>query len=226
MRKMFLALVLAAVPLTLALAQQDPGTPPGAGLPKGISLYGNSNAPKTIPLKEPKLNLLPTLEFMRQVINPNANAYWATEGALDDTDTSKVVNFPTTDEDWNDQLHRAATLMEAGNGLFTAGRPRNGRCTDTPNSSCDAVWNYYAQELIDGGAAGVAATRAHQVKAAFDAGSQMFDACNNCHARFIPRPVNSRYTAPFPSDEEILRKMKERDDAEKAAKAGGKAAPK
>lgn len=218
MKKLIIAVLIAAAPLAIAFAQQDPGAPPGTGQAKGISLYGNSTAPKSITLKDPKLNLMPTLEFMRQVINPHANAYWAAEGALDDTDTSKVINYPTTDEQWADQVSRAATLMEAGNSLFTAGRPRNGRCTDSPNSSCDAVWNYFAQELIDGGAAALTASREKNIKAAFDAGSTMFDACNNCHARYIPRPANSRYTAPFPSDEEILRKMKERADAEKAAK--------
>jgi hypothetical protein len=251
MRKMVMAAALAALPLTLALAQPGaPGAPGGgAGPDQKFSLYGQGGAPAKVVVTTPKLNLMPTLEYMRQVINPAANAYWAQEGALDDNDITKVLRAPANDDEWKDQVARAAVLMEAGNGLFTAGRPRNGACRDdgaapqagaaapapaqpgapargggrAPAASCEAVWTYYAQQLIDGGAEALAASRAKNAKAAFDAGSKMYDACYSCHARYIPRPAVSRYTAPFPSDEEVLAKMKARADAEAKAKAEGKA---
>ena len=246
MRKMVMAAALAALPLTLALAQPGaPGAPGGgAGPDQKFSLYGQGGAPAKVVVTTPKLNLMPTLEYMRQVINPAANAYWAQEGSLDDTDTSKVLRAPENDDQWKEQVARAAVLMEAGNGLFTTGRPRNGACRDdaaaapapnapvapargggggrAPAASCEAVWTYYAQQLIDGGAEALTASRAKNAKAAFDAGSKIYDACYSCHARYIPRPAASRYTAPFPSDEEVLAKMKARADAEAKAKAEGK----
>ncbi len=237
MKKLILAAAMLCLPVAIALAQPaaapaQKGAAPAAAEPKAYSLYGVGGSAAPTTLEQPKLNLLPTLEYMRQVINPHANAYWAAEGSLNDDDTSKVDGAPTDDDSWNDQVSRAATLMEAGNGLFTAGRPRNGACTDNPAAgranpaggspaatagrgpapargpapTCDMIWNHYAQQLIDGGAAGMAASRAHNAKAAFDAGSQIYDACFSCHNRFIPRPVNSRYTAPFPSDDEIRQK--------------------
>jgi len=221
MKRLALAAIALCLPVAIAFAQ--PAAAPGAA-PKSISLYGNGGATGPTTLETPKLNLMPTLEYMRQVINPHANAYWAAEGYLDDEDTSKVEGAPADDDAWAEQLSRAATLMEAGNGLFTAGRPRNGRCVEPgaaapaaparggaapargPGATCDMIWNHYAQELIDGGSAALVAARTKNAKAGFEAGSTIYDACFGCHARFIPRPANSRYTAPFPSDEEIRQK--------------------
>jgi hypothetical protein len=196
------ALALAALTAAAVTAQEaDEGS-------STVSLYGGGG-PTEIELKPPRLELLPTLIYMRDVINPAANAYWAQAGSLDPDGGDEVIGAPEYEEDWAEQLHRGAVLMEAGNGLHVAGRDRNGRCQERDNASCDAVWNYYAQELIDGGKMAIDAARAQDAVAAFDAGSLIYDACYGCHARYIPRPANSRYSADFPSDEELREKAGE-----------------
>lgn len=197
MKKLIIAALALVLPIGAAMAQQE--AEPG----DTVSLYGGG-AQGVIELQEPELKLLPVLIFMRTVINPQADAYWAQAGSLDDEGGDEVWGAPENDFEWEDQLWRAAILMEAGNSLFDEGRMRNGRCVEREGaSSCDAVWNYYAQELIDGGEAGMAAARAQDPVAAFNAGSTIYDACYGCHARFIPRPAASRYSGDFPTDEEL-----------------------
>lgn len=195
MKKLVIAALALILPFGAAMAQQDEGS-------STVSLYGGSR--EVIELKEPELKLLPVLIFMRTVINPQADAYWAQAGSLDDEGGDEVWGAPENDFEWEDQLWRAAILMEAGNSLFDEGRMRNGLCVEREGaSSCEAVWNHYAQQLINGGEAGMAAARAQDAVAAFNAGSTIYDSCYGCHARFIPRPAASRYSGDFPTDEEL-----------------------
>lgn len=199
--KIIVAALALVLPFGVAMAAQQQSE--DGGSTASLRAY---QGPGHLEPKDIQVNLLPTLIYMRQVINPTANAYWAQAGSLDDEGSDKVIGAPEQDYEWDDQISRAAILMEAGNGLHAAGREHNGACVDNATASCEAVWDYYVQELIDGGADALHASQAHDAKAAFDAGSKMYDACYGCHARYIPRPTRSLYTEPFPSDEEILKK--------------------
>lgn len=212
MKKTVLALTFLALPAAMTAAGLPTRGAHAQQAQKGLPTYSSKVVGGKIDLQEPRPSLLMTLEYMRQVINPAANAYWAQAGSLDDEEGTSISGAPEEEYQWEDQLHRAAVLIEAGNGLLTKGRIRNGRCTDTPNASCDAVWNYYSQELIEGGAMAMTAARNKNAKAGFDAGSYIYDSCFGCHARFIPRPANSRYGAPFPSDDEIRAKGRDIGD--------------
>jgi hypothetical protein len=46
----------------------------------------------------------------------------------------------------------------------------------------------YAQAPVDAGAMGMAAAQAKNHDKVFDAGSEIYNACYNCHGRYIQRP--------------------------------------
>jgi hypothetical protein len=158
----------------------------------------------TAPKPAPDRTLLSVKDVMRHIINPAAETYWAHSGEVDD---EKGANdrVPTSQEQWNINIDTAAQIAEAGNLLMMDGRARD------PNGP----WMKYAIALNKAGIAGMAAATAHDHDKTNDAGSAMYDACFQCHGRYIPRPKDSLYKHNI--DQDLA-------DAEKA-KAAQKAAP-
>ena len=115
MKKAVLALTFLALPAVMIAASLPTRDAHAQQAQKGLPVYSSKVVGGKIELAEPKPNLLMTLEFMRQVINPAANAYWAQAGSLDDEQGTSISGAPVEEYEWEDQLHRAAILMEAGN---------------------------------------------------------------------------------------------------------------
>jgi len=101
------------------------------------------------------------------------------------TEPEKGANdrIPTNDATWAINIDNAAQIVEAANLLMTEGRARD------PNGP----WMKYAIALNKAGVAGMAAATAHDHDKTNDAGSAMYDACFQCHGRYIPRPKDSLY---------------------------------
>jgi len=121
-------------------------------------------------------------DIMRHIVNPAAESFWAHSGEVDD---EKGANdrIPTNDATWAINIDNAAQIVEAANLLMTEGRARD------PNGP----WMKYAIALNKAGVAGMAAATAHDHDKTNDAGSAMYDACFQCHGRYIPRPKDSLY---------------------------------
>lgn len=133
--------------------------------------------------------LLSVKDVMRHIINPAAETYWAHSGEVDD---EKGANdrVPTAQADWNINIDTAAQIAEAGNLLMMEGRARD------PNGP----WMKYAMALNAAGVAGMAAATAHDHDKTNDAGSAMYDACFQCHGRYIQRPKDSLYKHDIDKD--------------------------
>jgi hypothetical protein len=141
--------------------------------------------------------LLSVKDVMRHIINPAAETYWAHSGEVDD---EKGANdrVPTAQSEWNINIDTAAQIAEAGNLLMMDGRARD------PNGP----WMKYAIALNKAGIAGMAAATAHDHDKTNDAGSAMYDACFQCHGRYIPRPKDSLYKHDIDKDLEAAGKAK------------------
>jgi hypothetical protein len=166
---------------TPALAQAPPA-PTLAAKPAAVA---SAAAPKPAP----KATLLSVKDVMRHIVNPAAETYWAHSGEVDD---EKGANdrVPTAQADWNINIDTAAQIAESGNLLMMDGRARD------PNGP----WMKYAQALNAAGIAGMAAATAHDHDKTNDAGSAMYDACFQCHGRYIPRPKDSLYKHDIDKD--------------------------
>lgn len=178
MKKLILACAACTIlPVGVALAQTaaSPAAPPAKTPVTGID--AKTAAPKPVVAATPSPSYLPIKDFMRHVVNPAAEAYWASSGAVDDKNKA-----PTDDASWQAEYDHAAAIQEAGNLLLAEGRRIN-----------DPVWITNANKLIKGGQDGIKASIAHDADAGFDAGSTMYDACYDCHAKYVVRPANSLY---------------------------------
>jgi hypothetical protein len=174
MRKLILVAVAAAIlPVGVALAQT--AAAPGQGKTSGVDAKTATAIP-VVP-STPAPSLLPIKDFMRHVVNPAAEGYWALSGAVDDQNRA-----PTDEAHWTAQYDHAAAIQEAGNQLLAEGR-RLG----------DPVWIVNANKLVKGGQDAIKAAIAKDPDAGFDAGSTMYDACYDCHEKYVVRPANSLY---------------------------------
>jgi hypothetical protein len=140
-----------------------------------------AQAPKPPLPTAPQRTLLSVSEVMRHIVNPAAETYWAHTGVIDDEKGSND-RTPTTQAGWDQTVNAAAQVAEAGNLLMMDGRARD-----------PGPWMKYAQALNAAGLAGMAAASAKDHDKTFEAGGDIYDACFNCHARYIQRPKNSLY---------------------------------
>ncbi len=183
-----------------ALAQAPTQTTPAKSRAAEPTVHGAAQAPTPPPAKPakpaatpaappPGRTLLSVKDVMRHIINPAAETYWAHSGEVDD-DKGANDRVPTAQAEWNINIDTAATIAEAGNLLMMEGRARD------PNGP----WMKYAQALNAAGIAGMAAATAHDHDKTNDAGSAMYDACFQCHGRYIPRPKDSLYKHDIDKD--------------------------
>jgi len=131
----------------------------------------------------PPANLLPVKLVMKHIVNPAAELFWKAGGEVD-TAEGETKRAPTPEDDarWNAAVDAAAQLQEAGNLLAMPGRARD-----------NDKWMKFAGDLNSAGVLAMKAAQARDPKAMDDAGSALYNACFECHAKYIPRPANSLY---------------------------------
>ena len=147
------------------------------------SAQSQDEAPKTplppptpvVPFGDPGKSMLTVKDLMRYVLNPAAETFWLAGGEIDEGEKSRS-RTPTDDAKWNGALAAAATVMETGNMLVASGRAID-----------DPQWAKWSADLNKAGLAGVKAAQARNGEATFAAGSDMFEACQACHAKYIRR---------------------------------------
>lgn len=132
----------------------------------------------------PSRTLLSVRDVMRHIVNPAAEAYWKHTGVID-TEAGSDDRTPTAEAEWTETVHAAAQVWEAGNLLMMDGRARDA-----------GPWMKYAKQLQDAGVMAFSAAQARDHDKVFDAGGEIYNACFNCHARYIPRPKNSLWKQP------------------------------
>lgn len=116
---------------------------------------------------------LPLDEVMGHVVDPAAWAFWGASGYID-TAEGTINRAPTTDEGWEHAANAAATVAEAGNLLMLPGRARD-----------NGDWMKYAKQLYEAGMRGREAADAHDEKATFDTGGEIYEACTACHEKYL-----------------------------------------
>jgi hypothetical protein len=140
--------------------------------------------PKTpvVPFGDAGKHMLIVKDVMRYVLNPSAESFWQWGGEVDGK-----VRTPSNDAEWNSALEAASTVMESSNLLMMDGRSRS-----------DPQWARWAADLNNAGAAGIKAVEAHDGEAAFNAGSDMFEACAACHGKYIRSQLNPKGLQALP----------------------------
>ncbi|HEY3949230.1 hypothetical protein [Phenylobacterium sp.] len=187
-------LVLAAA--LPALAQSPAAKAPAKPAPAAAKPGASAATVTTISAPSGAV-LLSVKDVMRHIVNPAAEAYWARSGEIDDASGAHDRTPTAADEaNWKVSLDSAAQLVEAGNLLRMDGRARD------PNGP----WNKYAVALTNAGLSAMTAVNSKDVTKTFDAGSAMYDACFNCHGKYIQRPKDSLYKHNIDKDFEAAGK--------------------
>jgi hypothetical protein len=140
-----------------------------------LLLAACSKSPGDAAHKVASFTELPINELMAHVVDPAAEAFWSGSGS-EITQNGEVDRAPTTEEGWKHLEDGAAGVVEAGNLLQLAGRPRE------PHNK----WNAHARTLSALGVQAKDAAEAHDRAAMLEIGIKLDQECDACHADFRP----------------------------------------
>jgi hypothetical protein len=121
----------------------------------------------------PFSNQATMVQLMNWVYEPHAQIVWSVGGTIITAEGQQQV-VPKNDDEWNAVRNAAATIAESGNVLMIPGRAR-----DTGD------WIKYARLMIDKANECVQAAEAKDLDAFFTSGSDLYLACNACHAQYL-----------------------------------------
>jgi hypothetical protein len=136
------------------------------------SACGGPQPPPFRPIADTKL-------LMQSVIDPNADVIWkAVKTVYTSAGTEEIR--PNNDEEWTTVRNSAVAVAEAGNLLMLVPRAKDG-----------GEWMKRAQEMIDTGERAIRAAEAKNAQQLFSVGSDIYDACSNCHREYMDAIVNA-----------------------------------
>lgn len=118
-------------------------------------------------------------QVMGWVIDPSADAVWDSVGTIISYEGRKEI-APHTDEEWIAVRNHAAIVAESANLLMIPGRAFN-----------QEDWMAKARALADAAAVAIQAAEVKDPEALFDAGGEIYQACSNCHAKYLIEPQAS-----------------------------------
>jgi hypothetical protein len=129
---------------------------------------GCGDPPAPLPFKP----VVETRLLMEAIVDPQADLIWQSVKTVVSETGAKEFR-PQTDAEWAQVLHAAVSVTEAGNLLMMAPRAR-----DTEN------WTKASQALVDGGSHALRAAQAKNPDMLFEAGAELYEACNACHRQY------------------------------------------
>ena len=126
------------------------------------------------PSVAPPFNTVTDLkQLMSWVIDPATDVVWASVGTIVTTEGRQEI-APRTDDEWTAVRNNAAIVAESGNLLMLPGHARN-----------QDDWMVKARGLIDSASEAIKAAEVKDSEALFTAGGDIYQACTNCHAKYL-----------------------------------------
>lgn len=185
MIRSFVGVAFAALCLAACSPKEEVSTPTGPAQP-GMGAATIADFKSALPVKE----------IMGHMVDYNAFGVWNRQGWLINAE-GVHEQFPTTDAEWLNAESAAISLAETSNVLLLPGRPQDEdrRWVDYAHALYDAAMDAQAKaeaagELMKAGKTGDEYTKAKE--AFFEAGSEIYEACLQCHNHYIvggPGPI-------------------------------------
>ncbi len=123
-------------------------------------------------------------QLMEATIQPSSEVLFESVGTI--VSSSGVEEIaPKNDEEWATVRHNALTLAESGNLLMIGPRARD-----------KGEWTKMSPALVDAGVAALKAAEAKNPEALFEAGGQVYDACQQCHSQYWNRTAAASSQCP------------------------------
>jgi hypothetical protein len=123
-----------------------------------------------------------TRQLMSWMIDPSSKVVFGAVASIV-TERGEENVQPRTDEEWNNVRNNAVIVLEAGNLLMLEGRARPSIAQDV------ADWNAKARAMSVAARTAIEATDVKDAEALFTASGDIYQACTDCHAKYI-------FTAP------------------------------
>jgi hypothetical protein len=117
--------------------------------------------------------------LMNSLIDPNADIVWDSVRTIITAAGTEEIR-PRTEGEWDAVRNSAVALAESGNLLMMVPRAKDGD-----------QWMKAAQALIDTSEAAMKAIDSRNAELLFNAGGDIYNACSNCHAKYIDAIVNA-----------------------------------
>jgi hypothetical protein len=148
---------------------------PAALLVALLAAGGCSSAPQPLPFKA----VVDTKLLMQATIDPTADEIWDAVRTVVTKDRTEEIR-PQTNEEWIAVRNHAVTLAESGNLLMMVPRAKDG-----------GEWMARSQELIETSERAIRAAEAKNAEQLFTAGGDIYEACSNCHRKYMEAIVNA-----------------------------------
>jgi hypothetical protein len=147
-----------------------------ASLSAGILMTAAcSSGPQPPPFKP----VVDTKLLMQATIDPTADEIWDAVKTVITKDHTEEIR-PKTNQEWTALRNHAVTLAESGNLLMMVPRAKDG-----------GEWMARSQELIDSSERAIRAAEAKNADQLFTAGGDIYEACSNCHRKYMDAIVNA-----------------------------------
>ena len=147
-----------------------------------LALLGCADSPEPAPFTA----VADSRQLMLSVIEPAAEVYWDAVGVIVDEEGTRHIE-PRTDGEWEAVENAAFVLAESGNLLLLEDRAR-GRDD----------WTAMSRSMIEIGRRAVAAARARDPDAVFEAGGDVYLVCTGCHAVYAAETLRPSHDAGRP----------------------------
>jgi hypothetical protein len=134
---------------------------------------GGPQPPPFKPIADTKL-------LMQATIDPTADEIWDSVKTIVSKDKIEEIR-PQTNAQWDAVRNHAVTLAESGNLLMMVPRAKDG-----------GEWMARAQELVDSSERAIRAAQAKNADQLFTAGGDIYQACSNCHQKYMDAIVNAK----------------------------------
>jgi hypothetical protein len=125
-----------------------------------------SSAPSPAPVAEAFKPVATVKQVMLGITVPASNAVFAVAGEA-----------PADDAAWQAVEASALAVAESGNLLLMK-----------PRAKDDQEWKQFALALVDAGIKAAEAARTKNAEATGTAGDDMYTVCEQCHAKYLPKP--------------------------------------
>jgi hypothetical protein len=119
-----------------------------------------------------------TRQLMSWIIDPGSKVVFGAVATIVTEQGEEQVQ-PRTDEEWNNVRNNAAIVLESGNLMLLDGRARKAQVQDPQD------WNAKARALSEAARTAINATEVKDPEALFDASGVMYQACTDCHEKYI-----------------------------------------
>jgi hypothetical protein len=140
-----------------------------------LAAGGCSSGPQPPPFKA----VVDTKLLMQATIDPTADEIWDAVRTVVTKDRTEEFR-PQTNEEWIAVRNHAVTLAESGNLLMMVPRAKDG-----------GEWMARSQELIETSERAIRAAEAKNAEQLFTAGGDIYEACSNCHRKYMEAIVNA-----------------------------------